>query len=123
MILEESSELHADYLPLSISHPRTSATAFEQLSSAQQPAGQALPDGRRLPPLSIPQGGTSLEEVEPAMVDLALREAQNNQTQAARLLDISRDALRYKMKRFGSSPLKRSNPLTSLPLRAENRPY
>jgi len=35
------------------------------------------------------------------MVELALQKAQNNQTQAARLLGISRDALRYKMKKFG----------------------
>jgi DNA-binding protein Fis len=35
------------------------------------------------------------------MVELALAKAQSNQTQAARLLDISRDALRYKMKKFG----------------------
>ncbi len=35
------------------------------------------------------------------MVELALRQAGGNQTQAARLLDISRDALRYKMKKFG----------------------
>jgi DNA-binding NtrC family response regulator len=39
--------------------------------------------------------------MERAMVELALQKAQNNQTQAARLLDISRDALRYKMKKFG----------------------
>jgi transcriptional regulator with PAS, ATPase and Fis domain len=101
MILEESSELQADYLPFSISHPRTTATAFEQLSSASQSVTQELAGGRQLPALSIPEGGTSLEGVERAMVDLALRKAQNNQTQAARLLDISRDALRYKMKKFG----------------------
>jgi DNA-binding protein Fis len=35
------------------------------------------------------------------MVELALRQSNGNQTQAARLLDISRDALRYKMKKFG----------------------
>ena len=34
------------------------------------------------------------------MVELAMRQANNNQTQAARLLDISRDALRYKLKKF-----------------------
>jgi DNA-binding protein Fis len=39
--------------------------------------------------------------MERGMVELALRQANNNQTQAARLLDISRDALRYKMKKFG----------------------
>jgi transcriptional regulator with PAS, ATPase and Fis domain len=101
MILDEASELQPDYLPFSISHPRATATAFEQLSSASQSAPHALPDGRYLPPLTIPEGGTSLEGMERAMVDLALRKAQNNQTQAARLLDISRDALRYKMKKFG----------------------
>jgi len=35
------------------------------------------------------------------MVELAMREANGNQTHAARLLDISRDALRYKLKKFG----------------------
>ena len=99
MILEEGSELQADYLPFPVSHPKLARTAFEQISS---PSGaQPLSEGRWLPPLSIPDGGTSLEEVERAMVELALQRAQNNQTRAARLLDISRDALRYKMKKFG----------------------
>ncbi len=60
-----------------------------------------MPNGRTLPPLHIPEGGTSLEEVERAMVELAMRQAGGNQTHAARLLDISRDALRYKLKKFG----------------------
>jgi DNA-binding protein Fis len=30
-----------------------------------------------------------------------MQQANRNQTQAARLLDISRDALRYKLKKFG----------------------
>jgi DNA-binding NtrC family response regulator len=63
--------------------------------------GQQLPNGRLLPRLYIPEGGTSLEEVERSMVELAMRQANNNQTHAARLLDISRDALRYKLKKFG----------------------
>ena len=60
-----------------------------------------LPDGRSLPRLSIPEGGTSLEEVERALVEMAMTQANGNQTHAARLLDISRDALRYKLKKFG----------------------
>jgi DNA-binding NtrC family response regulator len=86
-------------MPFSVSHPAATGTAFEQLSSSPA-GGPDLPNGRRLPPLGIPEGGTSLEEIERAMVELALQKAQNNQTQAARLLDISRDALRYKMKKF-----------------------
>ena len=35
------------------------------------------------------------------MVELAMNQANGNQTNAAKLLDISRDALRYKLKKFG----------------------
>ncbi len=100
MILEEENNLRPLYLPFSISQAHSGQTAFEH--AAAPPAGaQPLPHGRWLPPLTIPEGGTSLEEMERAMVELALRQASGNQTHAARLLDISRDALRYKMKKFG----------------------
>jgi two-component system, NtrC family, response regulator AtoC len=39
--------------------------------------------------------------MERSMVELAMRQAAGNQTHAAKLLDISRDALRYKLKKFG----------------------
>jgi two-component system, NtrC family, response regulator AtoC len=100
MILEEGVDLQPEYLPFSVTKPQAGATAFEQLSSP--PSGsQPLPGGRWLPPLGVPEGGTSLDEIERAMVELALEKAAGNQTHAARLLDISRDALRYKMKKFG----------------------
>jgi transcriptional regulator with PAS, ATPase and Fis domain len=99
MLLEEESLLRPAYLPFSVAEARGGRTAFEQMSPAD--GGAQLPGGRTLPRLYIPEGGTSLEEVERAMVELALRQASNNQTHAARLLDISRDALRYKLKKFG----------------------
>jgi transcriptional regulator with PAS, ATPase and Fis domain len=98
MILEEEPLLRPLYLPFSVGESG-GRTAFERTSPADN--GQALPNGRMLPRLYIPEGGTSLEEVEHAMVELAMRQANNNQTHAARLLDISRDALRYKLKKFG----------------------
>ena len=58
-------------------------------------------NGKNLPKLSIPEGGTSLEEIERTFVEMAMQQANRNQTQAAKLLDISRDALRYKLKKFG----------------------
>jgi DNA-binding NtrC family response regulator len=100
MILEEDSMLRPAYLPFSVTQPHAGITAFEHTSSPPA-GGQPLAGGRFLPPLSIPEGGTSLEEVERTLVELALRQAGGNQTHAARLLDISRDALRYKMKKFG----------------------
>jgi DNA-binding NtrC family response regulator len=62
---------------------------------------RALPSGKMVPVLELPKQGTSLEEVERELVGLALRQTGGNQTHAAKLLDISRDALRYKMKKFG----------------------
>ncbi len=99
MILEDEALLRAIYLPFAVTQPHAGITAFER-SSAPAP-GEVLPGGRRLPLLSIPDGGTSLEEVERSLVILALEQAGGNQTRASRLLDISRDALRYKMKKFG----------------------
>jgi DNA-binding NtrC family response regulator len=99
MILEEDAYLRPLYLPFSVGQAPSGITAFEAASGDTAP--QPLPNGRTLPRLSIPEGGTSLEEVERALVDMAMKQANGNQTHAARLLDISRDALRYKLKKFG----------------------
>src|SRR5580700_782944 len=100
MILEDEPFLRPVYLPFSVGESG-GRTVFERTSPAD--GGQTLPNGRALPRLYIPEGGTSLEEVEHHMVELAMRQANGNQTHAAKLLDISRDALRYKLKKFGLS--------------------
>jgi two-component system response regulator AtoC len=98
MILEDEPFLRPVYLPFSVGESG-GRTVFERTSPSD--GGQTLPNGRTLPRLYIPEGGTSLEEVEHHMVELAMRQANGNQTHAAKLLDISRDALRYKLKKFG----------------------
>jgi len=98
MILEEEPLLRPAYLPFSVAESG-GLTAFERTSPGD--VSHTLPNGRTLPRLYIPDGGTSLEEVERSMVELAMRQANSNQTHAAKLLDISRDALRYKLKKFG----------------------
>src|ERR1700758_2655424 len=101
MILEDEPFLRPVYLPFSVGESG-GRTVFERTSPSD--GGQTLPNGRILPRLYIPEGGTSLEEVEHHMVELAMRQANSNQTHAAKLLDISRDALRYKLKKFGLMP-------------------
>jgi len=98
MILEDEQFLHSMYLPFSVAES-DGLTAFERTSSSD--GEQHLAGGRTLPRLYIPDGGTSLEDVERAMVELAMKQANHNQTHAAKLLNISRDALRYKLKKFG----------------------
>ena len=49
----------------------------------------------------IPNEGISLVENERQLVISALEKTGGNQTQAARLLRITRDTLRYKIKKYG----------------------
>lgn len=48
----------------------------------------------------IPEEGIDLEKVEETLIKKALETAQNNQSKAARLLNLTRDTLRYRMKKF-----------------------
>src|SRR5271157_2149023 len=105
MILEDEPILRPVYMPFAVGDAaRSGLTAFEHSSASADGGGKQLASGRVLPRLYIPEEGTSLEEVERAMVELAMRQANGNQTHAARLLDISRDALRYKLKKFDLVP-------------------
>jgi DNA-binding NtrC family response regulator len=62
--------------------------------------GQASKQGGVIEGIRIPPDGISLEKVEEALVRQALKMTNGNQTRAAKLLDISRDALRYRMQKF-----------------------
>ena len=62
---------------------------------------QSAKEERGVEGIRIPSGGLSLEKVEETLVRQALKMTKGNQTKAAKLLDISRDALRYRMQKFG----------------------
>lgn len=82
MILEESALITPPSLPIAISRPESNGT------------------GPTLAPVEIPTDGLSLEDNERSLLAKALEKTNGNQTQAARLLRITRDTLRYKMKKF-----------------------
>ena len=56
-------------------------------------------EGKRVE-VRIPEQGVSFDEVERALLEGALRKAGGNQSQAARLLGMSRDTLRYRLEKF-----------------------
>lgn len=56
--------------------------------------------GNESAPLTLPEGGISLEELEKDLIRQALERANYNQTKAAKLLNISYDALRYQVKKY-----------------------
>ncbi len=51
--------------------------------------------------IDLPSDGLSLKSVEKDLISQAIKKVDGNQTKAAKLLGISRDALRYKMQKFG----------------------
>jgi two-component system response regulator AtoC len=85
---------------LSLSEPRDQPPfpASEGAEEAPAPSG-AAPDAPLTGPLPPP--GVDLGQWEKAMIEQALREAGGNQTRAAQRLGISRDTLRYRLKKFG----------------------
>lgn len=82
-ILASGSVLTVEHLPPELADPAAGRSAD------------------RAAPVSLPAGGLRLEEVERDLVRQALESTGGNQVRAARLLGISRDALRNRMKKFG----------------------
>jgi transcriptional regulator with PAS, ATPase and Fis domain len=51
--------------------------------------------------IALPEKGISLEQLEKDLIVQALDRTKHNKTQAAKLLDLSYDAFRYQVKKFG----------------------
>jgi two-component system, NtrC family, response regulator AtoC len=86
MILADGNRVTAKYLPIRISE------------------GGALPvpmhEGEGNGQIQLPSGGTSLYDVERELIRQALEHSRGNKTTAAKLLRITRDTLRYKVKKY-----------------------
>ncbi|MGH7704141.1 MAG: sigma-54-dependent transcriptional regulator [Gemmatimonadales bacterium] len=63
-------------------------------------ASPTRPTGADAAPAASPLEGGDLAQWEKAMLEQAMREAGGNQTKAARRLGITRDTLRYRLKKF-----------------------
>ena len=98
MILEDRAEVDVTDLPeeiVQLSAPGEDDDVAADPSSAGTTSAAAL--------IQLPDAGVSLRDVQFELVRQALERTGGNQTKAARLLRITRDALRYKMKSFGLS--------------------
>ncbi len=87
MILADGNRISAKYLPIRISEG----------GILPVPAGEGAVNGE----IRLPPGGMSLYNVEKELIRQALDHARGNKTTAARLLRITRDTLRYKVKKYG----------------------
>jgi two-component system, NtrC family, response regulator AtoC len=99
MILEDGDFVTTHYLPhsLLVPEPRPSQANKEPTLPAptKEVAKEEVSDIFRLPEQGIP-----LEEVELSLVRQAFERSGGNQTRAAELLGISRDQLRYRLKKL-----------------------
>jgi two-component system, NtrC family, response regulator AtoC len=84
MILEESPYIRPGSLPMSVVQVGSGSQTLHQMPSTP----------------GLTEFGMSLEENEKQLILRALEQTSGNQTQAAKLLKITRDTLRYKMKKF-----------------------
>ena len=89
-ILEDTDIIYPEHIPSEI---------VDYAGSSQTEPEAAAEEEKTM--LNIPPEGLSLKNVEKDLVIKALQMVNGNQTRAARLLGISRDALRYKMQKFG----------------------
>jgi DNA-binding NtrC family response regulator len=87
MILEDEDEITPKYLP-------------RGLTDETRQRADVRPDGLAHSQFSLPPGGVALDDVEMSLVRQALERSGGNQTKAAELLGISRDQLRYRMKKL-----------------------
>jgi DNA-binding NtrC family response regulator len=86
---------------LSLTTPESAAEIAER---SAEPATATPPEPVTAGPASttaLPPPGMDLERWERAMIEQALRECEGNQTRAAQRLGISRDTLRYRLKKYG----------------------
>lgn len=87
MILSPGPMITAESLPWKIKGERAAQAA---------PEVPALTGGV----VHLPDTGVNIDEVERELLVQALAKTENNQTRAARMLGLSRDALRYRMKKY-----------------------
>ena len=84
MILEDHGVIEVAQLPIRIAEPN---------------AAQPLPCSGGDPLVRLPREGADLEQIEKQLLQQALELVNGNKTKAAKLLRISRDTLRYKVKK------------------------
>jgi DNA-binding NtrC family response regulator len=98
--------------------PRDVSLQLERALPTPRPAAArpaAPPSGC---PFDLPEDGVNLDAVERGLLVQALDRVKGNQSRAARLLGISRFALRYRMEKYGMLE-GRANPNTQARLAAE----
>ncbi len=102
IILEDGDLITATWLPRGVASETQSAIQTKELIKATAVVERDRgTEGANLAELfHLPPGGVELESVEMSLVEQAMKRSGGNQTRAAELLGISRDQLRYRLKKL-----------------------
>jgi DNA-binding NtrC family response regulator len=100
IILEDGDVITSKYLPRGLSTEETSSDQTSAQSASPVSQQQEAGDGHAF---RLPTNGLVLDDVEMSLVRQALERSGGNQTRAAELLGISRDQLRYRLKKIEDS--------------------
>jgi two-component system, NtrC family, response regulator AtoC len=84
MILVDRDRIDVDQLPIRIAEPVSGGPGTQPRGNNQ---------------VKLPPEGAGLDDIERAVIQQALQYANGNKTTASKLLKISRDTLRYKVKK------------------------
>ncbi|HEX3252780.1 MAG TPA: sigma-54 dependent transcriptional regulator [Pyrinomonadaceae bacterium] len=94
LILEDAEQITTEYLPDAIMPLQFETSGGTRAGSAQ---------------FVLPSDGISLDKAELSFVEQAIERSEGNQTRAAQLLGISRDQLRYRLKKLEDAQASRGD--------------
>jgi DNA-binding NtrC family response regulator len=94
LILEDDDLVTTEYLPRDLTGRSETAALHASAPAAEGEGAAHL--------FKLPPEGVSLEAVESSLVRQAIERSGGNQTRAAELLGVSRDQLRYRLKKLDS---------------------
>jgi DNA-binding NtrC family response regulator len=95
LILEDGDLITTEYLPRDLAGGREPSARAASAAAGGDAGARAF---------TLPPEGISLEELEDSLVRQAVERSGGNQTRAAELLGISRDQLRYRLKKLETAP-------------------
>jgi two-component system response regulator AtoC len=99
LILEDADQITTEYLPGSLLLPPRIPQSASTITEASTL-------------FVLPGEGISLDETELSFVQQAIERSGGNQTRAAELLGISRDQLRYRLKKLEDAQIARADAVT-----------